>query len=166
MLILLSYFTIIISAILYSNVIEWIAHKYILHGLGKNKKSPWAFHWHQHHNKARKNKFYDDDYLNGWQGPALREKIGLFSLLVLHTPIVFYYPLFFLILVYCSFRYYKIHKYAHLHPSWAQHYLRCHYDHHMGDNQNANWGVTVEWVDRLLGTRINYYNLRCAHVGK
>ena len=29
-----------------SNAGEWLIHKYWLHGLGKNKKSFWAFHWH------------------------------------------------------------------------------------------------------------------------
>jgi len=28
-----------------------------------------------------------------------------------------------------------------------------HYDHHMGKNQDSNWGVTVEWVDKLFNTR-------------
>lgn len=158
MLTFFSYAATIISAVLYSNIVEWVAHKYILHGLGKNKKSPWSFHWHQHHKKARKNKFYDEDYLNDWQGVPLKEKIGLLGLLAIHSPIAFYYPVFYVTLVYCTFRYYRLHKYAHLHPSWGRYYLRCHYDHHMGKNQNANWGVTTGWVDVLLGTREKYYN--------
>jgi len=158
MLTFFSYAAAIISAVLYSNIVEWVAHKYILHGLGKNKKSPWSFHWHQHHKKARKNKFYDEDYLNDWQGVPLKEKIGLLGLLAIHSPLAFYYPVFYVTLVYCTFRYYRLHKYAHLNPSWGRYYLRCHYDHHMGKNQNANWGVTTGWVDVLLGTREKYYN--------
>ena len=26
----------------------------------------------------------------------------------------------------------------------------------MGSNQNANWGVTTDWVDKMVGTRIKY----------
>ena len=43
----------------------------------------------------------------------------------------------------------KLHDYCSLLLPW-------HYDHHMGKNQNANWGVTTDWVDRLAGTRIKY----------
>ena len=156
MLTFLSYISAIVCAILYSNIVEWLAHKYFLHGFGKSKNSMWSFHWHQHHKKARKNNFYDEDYLNGWVGAPLREKIGLFSLLVLHSPLLFTAPVFYTTLVLCSIRYYRIHKYAHLFPSWGKAYLRCHYDHHMGKNQDANWGVTTSWVDKLLGTRIEY----------
>ena len=143
-------------AIIYSHIAEWVIHKYILHGLGKNKKSPWAFHWHAHHNKARKNDFYDEDYLDDWAGPPLREQIGLFFLILVHFPIVFYAPLFVVTLAIRAKNYYKIHKHAHLHPNWGKAFLRWHYDHHMGKNQDVNWGVTVEWVDKLLGTRKKY----------
>jgi len=26
----------------------------------------------------------------------------------------------------------------------------------MGKNQEANWGITTDWVDKLLRTRIKY----------
>ena len=41
---------------------------------------------------------------------------------------------------------------------WAKENIPWHYDHHMGKNQDANWGVTTDWVDRLLNTRIKYFN--------
>ena len=153
-----SYITTIVFAFIFSHIIEWLAHKYILHGFGKTKNNFWSFHWHNHHKKARKHNFYDEDYLNGWSGPPLKEKAGLLLLVLLHSPLAFFAPVFFITLVYCAIRYYRIHRYAHLHPCWARYYLRCHYDHHMGKNQDANWGVTTEWVDKLLKTRINYYN--------
>jgi len=159
MLTFFTYVLTIICAIAYSNVIEWIMHKHILHGLGKNKSSVWSFHWHQHHKKARKNNFHDEDYLDGWVGGPLREKLGLLLLLVAHSPLITASPVFFITLIYCSVRYYRLHKFAHLHPSWGRYYLKCHYDHHMGKNQDANWGVTISWVDKLFGTRIE-------HVGK
>ena len=143
-------------AIVYSQISEWVIHKYILHGLGKNRKSFWSFHWHAHHKNCRKHGNYDEDYLDGIQGPPLREKVGLFLLVMLHSPLVLYMPLFFITLVYCAFRYYKIHKYAHLQPIWGKLFLRWHYDHHMGKNQDTNWGVTVDWVDRMMGTRAPY----------
>jgi len=49
-----------------------------------------------------------------------------------------------------------VHRKAHLDTEWGKKNLPWHYDHHMGKNQNANWGVTTDWVDRLAGTRIKY----------
>jgi hypothetical protein len=143
-------------AILYSHLSEWLIHKYVLHGLGKDKKSFWSFHWHAHHKKCRKDDNHDINYLDGWAGPALREKIGLFGLILIHSPLFIYAPLFFVTLILCAVRYYKIHKYAHLHPIWGKVFLTWHYDHHMGKDQDANWGVTTDWPDRLFGTRIEY----------
>ncbi len=143
-------------AFFYSHIAEWVMHKYVLHGIGKKRSSFWSFHWSEHHKKARKSDFYDGDYLNGWSGPPLREKIGLTLLVLVHSPLIMYAPLFFLTLIVSAVRYYKIHKTAHLFPSWGKKYLPWHYDHHMGKNQDANWGVTEEWVDKLLKTRIHY----------
>jgi len=95
----------------------------------------------------------DIDYLDDWQGPPLREKLGLFLLILLHSPLVMYAPLFFITLIFCAVRYYKVHKYAHLNPLWGKIFLPWHYDHHMGKDQDTNWGVTIEWVDKLFGTR-------------
>jgi len=155
-----SYLAAIILAILYSNIVEWLAHKYVLHGIGKNKNNFWSFHWKDHHKKSKKNNFFDQDYLNDWTGPPLREKIGLFFLLFAHSPLAFIYPIFFITLIFCTVRYYYMHKYAHLNPTWAYDNLRCHYDHHMGKNQDANWGVTTGWVDKVAGTRVFNYNDR------
>ena len=110
------YIVTIILAFVYSHIIEWIMHKHILHGLGKNKNNFWSFHWHNHHKKARKNRFYDEDYLSGWSGPPLKEKTGLLLLILLHSPLVLVAPVFFTTLVFCAIRYYRIHRYAHLHP--------------------------------------------------
>ena len=55
-----------------------------------------------------------------------------------------------------AIRYYRIHRYAHLQPIWGKIFLRWHYDHHMGKTQDANWGVTTDWVDRLMKTRVCY----------
>jgi len=144
-------------AVAYAHIAEWLIHKYILHGLGKNKKSSWAFHWHNHHKECRKNDNFDKGYRDGWSGPQLREKLSLIALVLIHLPLITVAPLFVTTLAICAKRYYLIHKHAHLNPSWCKTHLPWHYDHHMGKNQDANWGVTVEWVDKLMGTRIKYH---------
>ena len=144
---------------MYSHVLEWVLHKYVLHGLGKNKKSPWASHWHKHHRSSRQNDHYDGDYKKGFFDLTVRSEIlGLSILSLVHIPLIFVSPIFYTTLVICAIRYYLIHKKSHLDTEWAKKHLPWHYDHHMGTNQDANWGVTTDWIDRLLGTRIKYFN--------
>ena len=72
-------------------------------------------------------------------------------------------PLFYFTLVICGIRYYLIHKKSHLDPKWAKKNVPWHYDHHMGKNQDANWGVTTDWVDRVAGTRMYYIDRNETH---
>jgi sterol desaturase/sphingolipid hydroxylase (fatty acid hydroxylase superfamily) len=145
-------------AIIYAHILEWVLHKYVLHGLGKNKKSKWASHWHTHHRSSRQNNNYDADYSKGFFHYGVRgEILGLLALGILHIPTILISPLFYYTLIICAIRYFKIHKKSHLDIKWCKKYLPWHYDHHMGKNQDANWGVTNEWVDKLLSTRIKYF---------
>ena len=147
----------IVLAILYSHLSEWVLHKYVLHGLGKIKGGPWSSHWHTHHRSSRQNDNYDSDYIRSFLDPAVREEVlGLALLSLLHLPLVLINPIFYITLVLCSIRYYRIHKKSHLDVELCKKHLPWHYDHHMGQNQDANWGVTTDWVDRLMGTRIKY----------
>ena len=49
-----------------------------------------------------------------------------------------------------------MHRRAHTDVEWCKKNIPWHYDHHMGKNQDANYGVTVEWPDKLFGTRVTY----------
>ena len=51
-----------VAGYLYATWLEWILHKYILHGLGKKKNSWFNFHWHSHHRSCRKNSNLDENY--------------------------------------------------------------------------------------------------------
>jgi len=142
---------------MYSHILEWVLHKYVLHGLGKNKKSRWASHWHTHHRSSRKNDNYDTDYSKGLFHYGVRgEILGLLVLGIVHIPTILISPLLYYTLIVCAIRYFKIHKKSHLDTEWCKKHLPWHYDHHMGKNQDANWGVTTDWVDRAVGTRIKY----------
>jgi hypothetical protein len=146
-------------AIAYAHVLEWVMHKYVLHGLGKKKDSLWSSHWHKHHRACRKNKNYDGDYLKGiFYKNNIGEVLGLIGLGALHYPIAPVAPLLYLTLGVMAVRYYLLHKKAHLDVEWGKKNLPWHHDHHMGKNQNANWGVTNQWVDCYMGTRIEYLN--------
>ena len=82
----------------------------------------------------------------------------LFILSLVHSPLILILPLFYITLVFCFIRSYRIHKKSHLDVKWCKEHLPWHYDHHMGKNQDANWGVTTDWIDRLVGTRIEYFH--------
>ncbi len=59
--------------LVYANALEWGLHKYVLHGLGRNRDSFWAFHFHDHHRNARQHGFRDPDYersLWGWHAQS------------------------------------------------------------------------------------------------
>ncbi len=143
--------------LLYCNAGEWFIHKYVLHGAerGKKKGTFWSFHFHEHHRNARKHDFHDPDYarsLFGWHAQA-KETLGVFMLAAVHLPLFPVFPYFTSAVVFSAANYYRIHKRAHLDPEWAKKHVPWHYDHHMGVNQDCNWGVTWPLFDHVFGTR-------------
>lgn len=145
-----------------ANGFEWLAHKYILHGIhrtGKSRYSPvpesMKSHW-EHHREVRKASFHDYGYVEGianW-----RTKNEIMSLAVVATVAGgLFYPVskgMAAAAVYSACNYYYIHRRAHLEPNWAMNKIPWHYDHHMNANQDANWCVTKPWFDYILGTRV------------
>jgi hypothetical protein len=146
----------IVVGLLYANITEWIMHKHILHGFGKRKNSWFSFHWWGHHKPARQNGNADDDYKRPlWRAGVNRWK-EVFSLKILvwtHMWLAIFAPVFWLTLVFSAFLYYFVHKKSHVDVVWGKKWLRHHYDHHMGVNQDKNWCVTHPLADYLLRTR-------------
>ena len=142
----------------YTHMGEWLFHRYVLHGLGKNKKSFWSFHWHEHHREARRHDMLDENYRRsvwGWNAKS-KEALALLIGAFLHAPLFPVAPFFTGTVWYCMLRYYRMHKRSHLDPAWAKAHLPWHYDHHMGRDQNANWCVTHPFFDLMVGTRKDY----------
>jgi len=141
-----------------ANAGEWLIHKYVLHGLGRNKDSYWAFHWHDHHRAARRNEHVDDCYegtVFAWDARG-KEALGLAGAALAVAPLFPVAPFFTGALWYSALRYYKVHKRAHEDGDWARENLPWHYAHHMGPNQDSNWCVTHPWFDHVMGTREPY----------
>jgi hypothetical protein len=151
--------------LLYSNFGEWLLHRYVLHGLGKNRKSFWSFHWHEHHQKARHHEMVDDQYTSPWWAwsAKTKEAVGLAAIVVGHIPLFSVAPFFTATVWYRTVRYYQIHRRAHLDPYWAKEHLPWHYDHHMGKDQNSNWCVTHPFFDLVMGTRKEYLRVQPRH---
>ncbi len=148
--------------LLTANVIEWVAHKYILHARGRHKSSMWSFHWHEHHAASRRHDMLDEDYLRPMftrHEPLNAQTKEILALVGISLPVLVWAPVapFFAgTLLYSAWNYYRVHTKAHLDPDWARAHLSWHYDHHMGPDQNANWCVTRPWFDHVMGTRRPY----------
>ena len=141
--------------LLHANAVEWVTHKYVLHGLGRKKGSFWRFHWAQHHRIARKNAMYDKSYEQPfWVWNARGKEIsGILGLALLHLPLIKVAPWFTAGVLFSSFNYLYRHRKAHVDVEWGRKHMPHHYDHHMGANQDANWCVSYAWFDHVLGTR-------------
>ena len=141
-----------------ANAGEWAVHKYVLHGLARNKSSFWSFHWHEHHKNSRREGFRDPDYhgsLFTWNGQS-KEALALSLTGLAWLPLFPVAPFLTGTMLYCIANYYRKHKRSHLDPEWARENLPWHYDHHMGPDQHKNWCVTHPWFDRVMGTREPY----------
>ena len=145
-------------ALVYANAMEWLIHKHLLHGVGKNKASFFSFHWHEHHREARRRNMFDPQYVRPlftWS-PQGKEALSVFGLALAHSVLLPIMPLFVLTVWFSAARYYFVHKRAHLDREWCRRNVPVHYDHHMGKDQNANWCVTAPWFDIIMGTRKVY----------
>lgn len=145
----------ILFALVYQNFLEWVLHKYILHDLGKKKNSLVSYHWKRHHKIVRNNNYKDEDYLLPWYkiNSKSKELLGLGLLVLIHLPIIFYYPIVYFVMLIGTVAYYQIHKKSHMSPQWGKKYFRWHYDHHMVGNQSHNWCVCFPLMDYVFGTR-------------
>ncbi|MFQ3216020.1 hypothetical protein [Paraperlucidibaca sp.] len=139
-----------------ANAVEWAMHKYVLHGMGRDRGSFWSFHFHEHHKVVRQHDYYDPNYekfplgLHA-QGKEAWSLIAASAVLVPVFPIA---PFFVGTLWYSAANYYRVHKHSHQDPEWARQHVPWHYDHHMGSQASANWCVTKPWFDYLMGTRV------------
>ncbi len=148
----------IILAFLYANLVEFLWHKHVFHGLGKKKNSKFSSHWREHHRDVRKSGGYDLAYEKpiGTTGGPTKEALELTAAALLHTPLFFYFPVFASTLIVHAIAYFLIHRKSHLDIEWAKKWVPWHYDHHMGKNQDANWCVTLPVWDHILGTRLYF----------
>jgi sterol desaturase/sphingolipid hydroxylase (fatty acid hydroxylase superfamily) len=136
---------------LYGHIFEYIAHKHVLHNR-KKFKTVFRNHFKKHHNISRKNKMYDENYRNVISSKF--ETIALSVIVFVHLPLLFYVPYFYSMIVWSVCAYYILHKLAHINTEWGKKWLPWHYEHHMGKNQNINWGVRLPIIDKVMKTSV------------
>jgi hypothetical protein len=144
----------VIAGFASANIVEWVIHKYVLHGLGKDKSSIWRFHWSGHHRAARKHDMYDESYLTGPFHESRRsETLGMLVIMLTQAPFFWVAPGYTIATWVYSLVYLWAHRKAHLDTVWGKKWMPWHVDHHLGQNQDQNWGVVAPWFDWAMGTR-------------
>lgn len=142
----------LLGGIVTGNIVEWMFHKHVLHGLGKKKDSIWNFHWYKHHKTCRK-RMIDPDYNLSWKSliktPELITLSAASGLLLVASP---KYPLFIVGLVGYGVLYYAVHMRAHLDEEWAKEWIPWHVSHHQIGNQEHTFNVVFPLTDFVLGT--------------
>lgn len=140
-------------AFLIGNFVEWFAHKYILHNFEIKKLS--KYHFGRHHRRARQNEGHDRDYLTfpptKWES-GLHEIFSLILVVMIALPFAFISFWLWTFLCFHACLYYYLHRRMHIDPAWGRKWFPWHWRHHMGKNQNANWGVTTPMFDYVFGT--------------
>jgi len=138
-----------------ASLFEYYAHMLILHKMGRKKNSFFAHHWSQHHRLARKYKFYDSTYHGGllvWNQHG-KELFLVMFVIVVHSAMFFHFPIYATTVALYALTYLYIHRRMHLNPSWGRKYFPWHWDHHMGLDQDQNWGILTEVWDIFFDTR-------------
>ena len=144
----------IFLAWVYSHLLEYVLHRFFLHN--PKRKLLFKSHFGDHHKESRKSDMVDSKYavkLDILGDPELK---GLILLAILHLPVFYFFPVAYITLILSSISYGLLHYRSHQDIHWARNNLPWHYDHHMGPNQNANWGVRSDIFDIIFGTRKEY----------
>tara|TARA_Y100000296_G_C5164344_1_gene253706 strand:- start:650 stop:1099 length:450 start_codon:yes stop_codon:yes gene_type:complete len=141
----------VVLAMILANFYEWWAHKNILHLIGKTKNSFWSFHWSDHHKACNQNHNRDDKVY-------IKEILVLILAVAVHFPVYWLSPVCFFTLVAYAVAYYFVHRKAHKNPTWGKKYLKWHWDHHMGKDQDANWCILFPLFDYVMYTRVECNN--------
>ena len=130
--------------LLYASFVEWFAHRFLFHGLGRKKNSFFAFHLREHHKNVLKNDYYDIKF-------SKIELPGILLLLLLHSPILYVSVAFYVSLCLYGVLFIIVHNIIHKKPDIGKRYFTWHWNHHMS-NQNKSWGVVCPIFDMLAGT--------------
>ena len=141
----------ILTGWLYGHLAEYFIHKHILHN-NKYFKKIFKRHFGTHHKISRQSEMYDVNYQKTFHNDSLFELGGLSLLLLVHLPIIYIAPYFWLTLLFSGISYYALHRMAHIHTAWGKRWLPWHYSHHMGKDQHKNWGVRLPIIDILFRT--------------
>ena len=146
----------IFAAWAYSHFLEYFMHRFVLHNR-KASKFWFNYHFAEHHFAARRVHMIDKKYFGSLKSLLTDYEVwGLLFLGLLHFPLWFIAPAAYYTLLACGVSYYMVHRVCHIDHEKAREMYPWHYDHHMGPNQNVNWGIRLPVVDHLFNTRVKW----------
>tara|TARA_A100001011_G_C13635192_1_gene565608 strand:+ start:70 stop:525 length:456 start_codon:yes stop_codon:yes gene_type:complete len=147
---LLSVFLQVVCAWFYGHLLEYFLHR-VMHDF---KRFPFFFkhHFGGHHRISRKNEMKDNSYINIYTKSSLFEVLGLLTGVVVHLPLVFFFPFAYITLLLSVGQYYWMHRKSHIDVEWGKEYMPWHYKHHMSKDQHTNWGVRSDIIDKIFKT--------------
>ena len=138
---------------LYGHILEYALHRFVLHNRKVLKGKPFKRHFSRHHGAVRKNGMLDFDYYNLKKySPLDLEPLSLLFLSIAHLPLAFYFPYAYLVLLMSGVAYFAAHALSHLFPATMVRFMPWHRWHHLGKNQNMNYGVRLPIIDVIAGT--------------
>ncbi|RKH03533.1 hypothetical protein D7Y13_22305 [Corallococcus praedator] len=139
----------------YSNFAEWALRRYVTPGRRHPPAPPHA---------SFAASPCADAYLRSlWtRAKELRERMGLTVLALAHMPLFPVAPFFVGTVWACAFNFHRVHRRAHLDPTWARANVPWLCDHHLGRVADANWCVTHPFFDQVLGTRHEHLGIQPA----
>lgn len=147
----------VLVAFVYGNLLEWLVHKYVLHGWGRARRGYWAYHWHTHHANVRRHGLVDPDYVTGRLSCEQRAKetLGIWAAALAHAWLIRNaLPWAAGAILGYAWLYLYCHEKSHRDAAWARRWLPWHCDHHENRDPDQNWCLTFPLWDWILGTRI------------
>jgi len=132
----------LLTGFLYVNFLEWLLHRFVLHGLGKRKSSIFNFHIVHH---------YVSSACNMKDSPSLTEAFYMTLVTLMHFPVVYISMWLYIGAVVGGIFYWVIHSLAHIRPDLMYSYLPWHHAHHTWC-PNHNWCVTYPLFDIIFRT--------------
>ncbi len=114
---------------------------------------PFKRHFAGHHGRIRKGGMLDPDYTQ-WKKYSFLdfEPAVLFFISLVHLPVAFYFPYAYAVLLLSGILYFTVHALTHIMPVVMAKIIPWHSWHHLGKNQNMNYGVRLPIIDIVAGT--------------
>jgi sterol desaturase/sphingolipid hydroxylase (fatty acid hydroxylase superfamily) len=148
----MSYLALFIFGYVSSHILEYIAHRYLFHN--KFFRRMYKLHMIEHHGSVIKSKFVDNDYISKSAIYHSNETLYIFLLLLVCLPLTLniYFSFIYCGLAIGALQYLYVHIKSHVDPQWALKNVPWHVEHHLGKNQNINWGVRTDILDVLFNS--------------
>lgn len=138
---------------IYGHVLEYVLHRFILHNRKVMLGKPFKRHFAGHHGRIRKSGMFDVDYARLRKYSFLDfEPLILFFISLVHLPIALYFPYAYVVLLLSGVLYFVVHALTHIAPATMIKIIPWHSWHHLGKNQNMNYGVRLPIIDIIAGT--------------